>query len=117
MGILQKDSSLTLEMLKLLSDDLKKAELQITHLAQKPVRDRVAEAILFIKETYGFEADGKTIDASFSREDMANIVGTATETVIRILSEFNKEGVIQVNAKKITILNLKKLVHIANIND
>jgi CRP/FNR family transcriptional regulator len=117
MGILQKDSTLTVEMIKLLSDDLKKAELQITHLAQKPVRERAAEAILFIKETYGFEADGKTIDAAFSREDIANIIGTATETTIRLLSEFNKEGIIQLNGKKITILNLKQLVKTANIFD
>lgn len=117
MGILQKDSALTVEMIKLLSDDLKKAELQITHLAQKPVRERAAEAILFIKETYGFEADGKTIDATFSREDIANIIGTATETTIRLLSEFNKEGIIQLNGKKITILNLKQLVKTANIFD
>ena len=117
LGILQKDSSLSMEMMKLLSDDLKKAEMQITHLAQKPVRERVAEAILFIKETYGFEADGKTINASFSREDIANIVGTATETAIRLLSEFNKDQIIQLNGKKIMILDTAKLLKAANIND
>jgi CRP-like cAMP-binding protein len=117
LGILQKDSSLSFEMMKLLSDDLKKAELQITHLAQKPVRERVAEAILFIKETYGFEDDGETIAASFSREDIANLVGTATETAIRLLSEFNKDAIIKLSGKKIMILNLPKLVKTANIYD
>ncbi len=117
MGILQKDSSLALEMLKLLSDNLKKAEQQITNLAQKPVRERLSEAILFIKETYGFEEDGQTIDAAFSREDISNIVGTATETVIRLLSELNKEKVIQLVGKKILILDLNKLVKIANLYD
>ena len=117
MGILQKDTQLSLEMMKLLSDDLRKAELQITHLAQKPVRERVAEALLFIKETYGFEADGKTIDVQFSREDLANIVGTATETVIRLLSELNKDEIIHLTGKKIEILNLQKLLKTANIQD
>lgn len=117
LGILQKDSALSLEMMKLLSDDLKKAELQITHLAQKPVRERVAEALLFIKETYGFEEDGKTIAATFSREDIANIVGTATETAIRLLSEMNKDQIIQLNGKRIEIINLPKLIKTANIND
>ncbi len=117
LGILQKDSSLSLEMMKLLSNDLKKAELQLTHLAQKPVRERVAEALLFIKETYGFEADGKTIDAMFSREDIANIVGTATETAIRLLSEMNKDKIIQLNGKKIVITDLAKLIKTANLND
>lgn len=117
MGIINKDSSLAMEMMKLLSDDLKKAELQITHLAQKPVRERVAEALLFIKETYGFEADGMTIAATFSREDIANIVGTATETAIRLLSEMNKDHIIQLVGKKIVITNLAKLIKTANLTD
>lgn len=117
LGILQKDSSLSMEMMKLLSDDLKKTEIQLTHLAQKPVRERVAEAILFIKETYGFEANGKTINASLSREELANMVGTATETVIRLLSEFNKDGIIQLTSKKIVIEDLNRLIKVANIND
>jgi CRP-like cAMP-binding protein len=117
MGILKTDSSLTFEMMKLLSDDLKKAELQLIHLAQKPVRERVAEALLFIKETYGFDEDGKTINAAFSREDIANIVGTATETTIRLLSEMNKDKIIQLNGKKITIIDLPKLIKTANIAD
>ncbi len=116
-GVLNKDSSLTFEMLKLLSHDLRKAELQLTHLAQKPVRERVAEALMFIKETYGMEADGKTIAALFTREDIANIVGTATETAIRILSEFNKDEIIKLNGKKIEILNLEKLNKTANVFD
>lgn len=117
LGILQKDSVLSFEMMKLLSDDLKKAEMQLTHLAQKPVRERVAEAILFIKETYGFEEDEQTIAASFSREDIANIVGTATETAIRLLSEFNKEKIIKLSGKKIIILDLPKLIKTANVFD
>ena len=117
MALMQKDSDLTMEMIKLLSNDLKKAEVTLTHLAQKPVRERMAEAILFIKETYGFETDGKTIDAQFSREDLANIVGTATETAIRLLSEFNKDEIIHLHGKKIQIINLPKLIKTANIND
>jgi CRP-like cAMP-binding protein len=117
LSILQKDSSLSMEMMKMLSEDLKKAETQITHLAQKPVRERVAEALLFIKETYGFEEDGRTINALFSREDIANIVGTATETTIRLLSEFNRDNIIQLSGKKIIILDVVKLLRAANIND
>ena len=117
MGVLQKDGVLSMEIMKLLSDDLRKAETSITHLAQKPVRERLAEALLFIKETYGFEEDGKTIDLKITREELANIVGTATETTIRLLSELKNEGVLQLEGKKIAILNLTKLVKIANIDD
>lgn len=116
-GILNKDSDLSFEMMKMLSSDLKKAEMQLTHLAQKPVRERVAEALLLIKETYGLQGDGQTIDASFSREDIANIVGTATETTIRLLSEFNKDGIIQLQGKRILILNMERLVKTANVFD
>ena len=81
------------------------------------MRERLAEALLFIKETYGFEADGKTIDLKISREDLANLVGTATETAIRLLSDLKNEGVVALVGKKIEILNLSKLVKIANIED
>jgi CRP/FNR family transcriptional regulator len=52
-----------------------------------------------------------------SREDIANIVGTATETTIRLLSEFKQDEVIQLNGKKIAIVNHKKLIKIANVQD
>lgn len=117
MGVLQKDGVLSMEIMKLLSDDLRKAETSITHLAQKPVRERLAEALLFIKETYGFEEDGKTIALKITREELANIIGTATETTIRLLSDLKNEGILQLEGKKIAIMNLAKLVKIANIDD
>jgi CRP/FNR family transcriptional regulator len=52
-----------------------------------------------------------------SREDLANLVGTATETAIRLLSDLKNEGVVALVGKKIEILNLSKLVKIANIED
>ena len=103
--------------MKLLSEDLKEAEHRITELAQKPVRERVAEALLYLHQTYGTEADGQTIGVTMSREDIANIVGTATETTIRLLSEFKHDEVIQLNGKKIAIVNHKKLIKIANVQD
>lgn len=117
MGILQKDGILSMEIMKLLSDDLRKAELSITHLAQKPVRERLAEALLFIKETYGFEEDGKTLNLKLSREELANLVGTATETVIRLLSEFKADHLISLEGKKISIESLNRLIETANIDD
>lgn len=114
--ILQKDASLSFEMMKLLSNELKKAEEKITHLAQKPVRERVAETILFLKETYGVDAENN-VNVTLSREEIANLVGTATETAIRLLSEFNKDHIIELSGKKIKILNLNKLVKTANLYD
>jgi CRP-like cAMP-binding protein len=114
--ILQKDASLSFEVMKLLSDELRKAEEKITHLAQKPVRERMAETILFLKETYGIDAENN-INVSLSRDDIANLVGTATETAIRLLSEFNKDNLIELSGKKIKILNISKLAKTANLYD
>jgi CRP/FNR family transcriptional regulator len=106
-----------MQLMKLLSEDLKFAEHRITDLAQKPVRERVAEALLYLHQTYGLESDGQTISVTMSREDIANIVGTATETTIRLLSELKNDNVIQLQGKKIAILNHRELVRIANVND
>lgn len=114
--ILQKDATLSFEMMKVLSEELKKAEEKITHLAQKPVRERVAETILFLKETYGLDAE-KHVNVSLTREEIANLVGTATETAIRLLSEFNKEQIIELSGKKIKILDQNKLIKTANLYD
>lgn len=116
-GMLNKEASLSFEIMKLLSNDLRKAEHRITDLAQKPVRERMAEALLFLKETYGFEDNSTTLNVILTREEIANIVGTATETAIRLLSEFKHDGIIELSGKKISILNLSKLIKTANIND
>ena len=115
--ILKLDSNLAFEMMKLLSDELHRAEVKLTHLAQKPIRERLAETLLFIKETYGYEPDGVTLNVRLSREDIANLVGTATESAIRLLSEFKKDGMIDLEGKKIKIMQPKELLRTANIQD
>lgn len=115
--VLKNDAALAFEMMKLLSDELHRAELQLTHLAQKPVRERLAETLLFIKETYGFEEDGVTLNVRFSREEIANLVGTATESTIRLLSEFRKDGMVELDGKKIKILKQRELIRTANLQD
>ena len=114
---LKNDAGMAFEMMKLLSDELHKAETKITHLAQKPVRERLAETLLFIKETYGFESDEQTLNVRLSREEIANLVGTATESTIRLLSEFKKDGLIDLDGKKIRILKPRDLLRVANIQD
>lgn len=114
-NVLKNNPNLSLDIIKMLSTELRKAEDTITDLAQKPVRERMAEALLFLKETYGYEADDKTINVILSREDIANLVGTATETAIRLLSEFKKDGIVESAGKKISIIDLEKLIKTANI--
>lgn len=114
--LLKTNSELSSKMMQLLSHDLKDAENRLTALAQKPVRERMAEAVLMLNEFYGSDEDG-LIKAAVSREDIANIVGTATETTIRILSDFKSEKLIELVGKKIKILNRPKLIKVAHIYD
>jgi CRP-like cAMP-binding protein len=115
--LLQTNSEVSTRMMKLLSNDLKGAEKRITALAQKPVRERMAETILMLKEFYGLDSEKHTIKANLSREDIANIVGTATETAIRVLSEFKSEKIINLTGKRIQIVDTDALIRAANVFD
>jgi CRP/FNR family transcriptional regulator len=77
----------------------------------------MAEALLYLKEVYGLESDNTTINVVMRREDLANIAGTATETAIRILAELKDEGYVEYVGKKIKILRMKDLIHMANVSD
>lgn len=111
------DGGLSMEIIRKLAEDLRAAQEKITLLAQKPVRERMAETILFMKETFGTEDDNQTLTVALSREEIANLVGTATETAIRLLSEFKQDGYIEWAGKKLRIINLAGLVKTANLYD
>lgn len=114
-GMIETNAKLSLKLLHLLSNELKIAERNITTIAQQPVRERLAQTILLLKESYDVEADGCTINVSITREDIANIVGTARESVIRLLFELQKDKIIELKGKKIKILDHKKLANEANM--
>lgn len=116
-SLMSKNYSITERLMKHLTTDLKHAESKVTGLAQKSVKERMAEALLFIKETYGFENDNKTINVVLTREDIANLVGTATETAIRLLSVLKTQKLIDFDGKKIKLLNIPQLTFMANVND
>lgn len=104
-------------ILKNLSKLLEEAENRMTSLAQKPVRERVAESLLLLDKIFKSEkcpVEKSTI--SLTREDLANIVGTATETVIRILSEFKEENLIAIVGRKIVLIDSEGLKRIARFN-
>jgi len=112
--LLQKNSELSTNMMQLLSHDLKEAESRITGLAQKPVRERMAETILMLREFYGTD-DDEVINASVSREDIAGIVGTSTETCIRVIADFKHEKLIELAGKRIKISDLHGLIKAARV--
>ena len=100
-----------------LSSLLEEAEKQMTSLAQKPVRERVAESLIVLDKIFKqgiCPVEKATIN--LSREDLANIVGTATETVIRILSDFKEEELITIVGRKIILIDSERLKQIARFN-
>jgi len=98
-----------------LCNDLGVMEDKLVSIAQKSVRERLAATLLMLKETYGMEGENsELIDIALSREDLANIIGTATETVIRLLSEFKNQKIISLEGKKIKVLKPQDLVREAD---
>lgn len=108
MRALRENSDFTLDILKRMAIDLKEADNVIVNMAQKSVKQRLAEVLISIHKSFGTNADG-TLSILLSREDFASIVGTATESAIRVLSQFKKEGLISTTGRQIKIENLNGL--------
>jgi len=105
---LHKNPDFTVEVLRHMAHDLREADDVIVNMSQKSVKQRVAEAFLYLGENFGEDSEG-FLSVTLSREDIANVVGTATESCIRIISEFKKKGYIKTSGKKIGVANEKKL--------
>jgi CRP-like cAMP-binding protein len=97
-----------------LSSMLEDAESKLTSLAQKPVKERLAETLLTLHEV--FNKQGGNNHINLSRTDLANIVGTATESVIRLLSELKDEKIIDISGRRIVILNFEALHKIGKLS-
>jgi CRP-like cAMP-binding protein len=102
------------EMLKLACHELGEANSFITDIAQKTVRERLAEILLLLVNDFGLDAQNY-LQIPLTREELANIVGTATESVIRLLSEFKSDRLVELNGRRIMILDSKGLEKISNV--
>jgi CRP-like cAMP-binding protein len=103
-----ENNQFSLNMMKSVCGDLKDADDNMVNLAQKTVKQRLAETLLKLESDFGIHEDG-SLKIQLSREEIAGMIGTATESCIRLLSEFNKEGWVSLQGKKITITNKKEL--------
>lgn len=99
------------KFIRMLSHNLKEKEERLLALAYNNVRQRVAEALLQLQLKYQ-ENPKEKFSISFSREDLANMVGTATESLIRTLSDFKDEGAIEVHGSNISIKDSSRLERI-----
>lgn len=96
------------KFIRMLSDNISEKEEQLVNLAYSSVRKRVAEALVLLQNLYDTKRD-KAFSIAISREDLANIVGTATESLIRTLSDFKAEKLVEIKGSNITIIDAEKL--------
>jgi CRP/FNR family transcriptional regulator, polysaccharide utilization system transcription regulator len=115
--VLNENPEVSRHMLQLLSQELDRSETSRVDIATKSVRERVAEVLLILGETYGTLEDGLTLDINLTREDLAGIVGAAKEVIIRNLTALKEEGFINTRGKQIQLLDKKALIRIARINE
>lgn len=113
-AFVKSNPAFSFELMKLTCHELEEANSYITDIAQKTVRERLAEVLLHLIEEFGLD-DNHYLKISLTREELANIVGTATESVIRLLSEFKGDKLIELHGRKIKIINPKGLEKVSNI--
>jgi CRP-like cAMP-binding protein len=100
---------------KALSHELGVMEEKLTDATQKSIRERLAFVLLQLGNTYGVEGgENQKIDLILSREEIAGLVGTATESVIRLLSEFKKDNLIELEGKRIILKDRKGLARLSD---
>lgn len=107
-SLIYNNASVMKKFIKMLSDNIIEKENQLVDLAYSSVRKRVANALVTLYDRYSAKPEEK-FNISISREDLANIVGTATESLIRTLSDFKEEKLIEVKSSNISIINYDKL--------
>ena len=113
--LVSQNNELAMFFIKQLSIDLGIADERTVNLTQKHIRGRLAESLLFLKESYGLEEDGSTLSIYLSREDLANLSNMTTSNAIRTLSQFATERLITIDGRKIKIIDEEKLKKISKI--
>ena len=113
--LVTQNNDLAMFFIKQLSIDLGIADERTVNLTQKHIRGRLAESLLFLKESYGLEEDGSTLSIYLSREDLANLSNMTTSNAIRTLSQFATERLITIDGRKIKVIDEEKLKKISKI--
>ncbi len=112
--LIKQNGDFAVGLMKLVCIELGEANSYITDIAQKSVKERLSEVLINLYHEFGEDKQG-ILKISLTREELSNIVGTATESIIRLLSELKNEGMIELNGRKIKILDKPGLKHSANM--
>lgn len=113
--IVRTTPDLAMSIIRALATDLGFSHRRTVTLTQKHIRGRLAEALLVLKDTYGFEDDNMTLKICLSREDMANLSNMTTSNAIRTLSNFASEGILELSGKQIKITNMEALEKVSDM--
>jgi len=111
--LLKHNNDFAFRMMKQMADEIAFYQERIISLTQKHVRGRIVETLLMLAGIYGFEADGKTINAILSRDDLAHHSNMTTSNAIRTLSNLSSEGKIELRQKKIRLIDIAALEQIS----
>lgn len=113
LAFFNENNRFSMNVMKTICGDLREADNFMVDMAQKTVKERLAHTLLYLEEEFGTNPD-KTLKLQLSREEIASMIGTATESCIRLLSDFNKSGLIELNGKKIIIKDRSKLARMSD---
>jgi hypothetical protein len=113
--LIHANSRLAMFFIRQLSADLGIADERTVNLTQKHIRGRLAESLLFLKDSYGLEEDGATISIYLSREDLANLSNMTSSNAIRTLSSFASERIIAMDGRKIKLIDEDQLRKISRM--
>jgi CRP-like cAMP-binding protein len=115
LNTLQQSAVLNKRLLKTLSHEFAVLANSISVIGQKSVRERMALQLIVLREKYKVNFQpGSSVEINISRDDLAGIVGTARESVVRILTEFKEAGILATKGRKIIVHDVTKLITIAN---
>lgn len=107
-NLMRENHDFALKIMKLLSQDLKQAEKKLMDMAQKSVREKVAETLVHLSNTFGVD-ENYALNAKLTRKEIGDMAGVTTESTIRTISDFNRENILSIEGRKIIIRDLSPL--------
>ncbi|MDB4088887.1 Crp/Fnr family transcriptional regulator [Flavobacteriales bacterium] len=108
-NLLKENSDFSMKVIQMLANDLRQSEKQVVDMAQKSVREKIAEALLLLSNKFGVNENTNALNSILTRKEIGDIAGVTTESAIRTISDFNKEEILEIEGKRILIKDLSKL--------
>jgi CRP-like cAMP-binding protein len=107
--LIRRNGNVAMYVIHRLALRLGEIDMRSVNLQQKHLRGRLADSLIFLKDKYGFEEDGLTLNIYLSREELASLSNMTTNNAIRTLSAFAEEGLVILDGRRIKITNLEAL--------